>query len=78
MLVPFNSLLIVDYINDYILRMFIIYFTEITNVFFITLFTLEMLLKMYSLGIQVSRLPKSRSRVLFTTLKLSALDHEKK
>lgn len=26
---------------------------EITNVFFITLFTLEMLLKMYSLGIQV-------------------------
>ncbi|XP_025208287.1 muscle calcium channel subunit alpha-1 isoform X3 [Melanaphis sacchari] len=28
------------------------YFQEITNVFFITLFTLEMLLKMYSLGIQ--------------------------
>lgn len=29
-------------------------FTEYTNMFFIALFTMEMLLKMYSLGFQVS------------------------
>ena len=32
-------------------------FQEITNMFFVVLFTLEMLLKMYALGFQVNRPP---------------------
>lgn len=38
------------------LKYFLILFAEYTNMFFITLFTMEMSLKMYSLGFQVSKL----------------------
>ena len=47
-------------------------FQEITNLFFVILFTVEMGIKMYSLGFQVS---KRRPRVSYVSLKHMSYNH---
>ena len=48
-------------------------FQEITNMFFVVLFTLEMLLKMYALGFQVNRPPSPPDEQIYMTSLISGL-----